>query len=350
MLQKLADPHSNLPYPRVFWQSAFSTSYRLACGYSTIASNLPMTYTSTWFGCQGFEPGKGWFFQPQETQEEAHFPLRPRALPSILSRIDNTSFEDWKLQVTTALEHIQKGLVTKVVLARSTTLLLNSPVSPWNVLAKLRERHHPSTTLFLVQRSPATSFVGATPEKLYERKGAQLLTMALAGTSKRSEDPEALLVSKKDRHEAAVVQRELAKILQTLCLNLSYDETPSILDTGTLYHLHYRLRGELRPDVSDRYLLQLLHPTPALGGAPRAAALRLIKTLETFRRGWYGAPLGWFSQDEADVAIGIRSAMIQGNKIHLYAGAGIVAGSEPEKEWEELDAKIAGFLQLWREE
>lgn len=360
MLLEISKAHSTVPYPRVFWLPAFSDSYRLAWGHTGRARSLPSSVSSCWFGCHGFEAGQGWFFQPQEIREEAanYFPLKSsRPLPPIQERHDAPSFEEWKIKVTTALDQIQKGLLQKVVLARSTTLTLQGDISPWDILARLREKHHPSTTLFLVQRSPATAFIGASPEKLYERKGTNLRTMALAGTRKRSPDQNEnhllrneLLTSEKERHEVALVHKELCNILQSLMHTMTSDAQPSIFETAHLYHLHYGLQGELRPDISDRYLLQLLHPTPALGGSPRAKALRLIKTLEPFRRGWYGAPLGWFAEDEADVAVGIRSALIQNNKIHLYAGAGIVNGSIPEKEWEELDSKITGFLNLWEQE
>ncbi len=357
MLLKISEANSTVPYPRIFWQSAFSPTYRLAWGHKALASTLPMSLLSSWFGCLGFEKGQGWFFQPQKKVDEAveRFNLKSTCpLPPILHRSDSPSFPEWESNVNTALEQIGKGLLQKVVLARSTVILLEKPVSPWDMLAKLKEHHHPSTTLFLVQRSPVTAFIGATPEKLYQRKGKEIRTMALAGTCQRGSGPDEdyflrqeLLASEKEQHEVAIVHRELMASLETLCQSMKSDDKPSILETRNLFHLLYSLQGELRPDIADRQLLQLLHPTPALGGAPRAKALRLIKTLEPFRRGWYGAPLGWFSEDEADVAVGIRSAMIQNNKVHLFAGAGIVTGSDPAKEWEELDNKIGGFLKLW---
>lgn len=358
MLQKIAEAKSITPYPRVYWQPAFSSSFRIAWGQKEISRTLPHSLFSTWFGCLGFEKGQGWFFRPEKIQEEAvdRFTMDDsRPLPSILRRVDAPGYEDWKQNVNTALEEIDKGALKKVVLARSTILELEKSVSPWDILAKMRVLHHPSTTLFLVQRSPVTAFIGATPEKLYERKGGQISTMALAGTRKRGgnlvEDlivQRDLLASEKEQHEASIVQRELIGTLQSLCQTMKSDKEPSVLETRNLYHLLYSMRGDLRPDIADRHLLQLLHPTPALGGSPRAAALRMIKTLEPFRRGWYGAPLGWFADEAADVAIGIRSAMIQNNKVHLFAGAGIVNGSEPEKEWEELENKISGFIQLWK--
>ena len=357
MLQQIAKEESTVPYPRVFWQSAFSLSPRLAWGYAEKARTLPSTLMSSWFGCHGFEPGQGWFFQPQEIREipSSDFPIdKSRPLPRILERSDAPSAVEWNEKVNTVLEQIHKGHLKKVVLARSTTLTLSERVSPWDMLTKMREYHHPSTTLFLVQRSPATAFIGASPEKLYQRTGTILRTMAVAGTRRRSLDfqqdqmiRQELLASQKDRYEVDIVQRNLVDVLQILCDKITMQTDPTIMEADHLFHLHYPLQGELRPDIGDRYLLQLLHPTPALGGAPRSKALRLIKTLEPFRRGWYGAPLGWFSKDEADVAIGIRSALVQNNKVQLYAGAGIVTGSVPEKEWEELDNKIAGFINLW---
>ncbi len=318
---------------------------------------LPPTYSSSWFGCAGFDKEQGWFFEPEEIREEdssAFYLQTTRKLPAIIERSDTPSYALWKKNVDIAQGHIHKGYIDKVVLARRTILQLASPVSSWDLLATLSKERDLATTLFLVQRSPLSSFIGATPEKLYERKGIHLRTMALAGTERRSHQKEKdlllkqqLLDSKKDQSEAAFVHKDLCHILENLCHRFSSSKEPTILKTHHLYHLYYSLEGDLHSSISDRYLLQALHPTAALGGSPRGNALHLIKKLEPFKRGWYGAPLGWFSENEADVAIGIRSCLVQKNEVHLYAGAGIVSGSVAEKEWDELESKLTVILSLW---
>jgi menaquinone-specific isochorismate synthase len=108
-------------------------------------------------------------------------------------------------------------------------------------------------------------------------------------------------------------------------------------------HLYNRFSGTLKPQVTDRDLLQALHPTPAMGGFPREKALAFLEKRECFDRGWYAAPLGWISPDRADFVVGIRSALVLGNDLHVFAGGGIVQGSIPQQEWEELEHKISPF-------
>jgi isochorismate synthase EntC len=195
MLQKIAD----LPYPRVFWQSPFSTRYRIAWGHKERVRLLPPICNSTWFGCSGFDKDQGWFFEPEEIREEegSLFSLHnPGKLPAIIERRDEPSYALWKKNVGIALEQTDQGVVDKVVLARRTSLYLASPLSPWDLLAYMERKRDTTTTLFLVQRSPLTSFIGATPEKLYERKGNELRTMALAGTMRRSRTKEEDLLVK----------------------------------------------------------------------------------------------------------------------------------------------------------
>ncbi len=139
-----------------------------------------------------------------------------------------------------------------------------------------------------------------------------------------------------------------ADILSRLA-QLTTDATltePRILKLRLLQHLKCDIEAELKPGVCDWQLLEALHPTPAVGGAPREAALAFIRENEPYERGWYAGACGMLSRETSEFAVAIRSARIRGQRVTLFAGAGIVAGSEPAAEWAELDNKIANVLSL----
>jgi menaquinone-specific isochorismate synthase len=122
-----------------------------------------------------------------------------------------------------------------------------------------------------------------------------------------------------------------------------------IIQTAKVQHLYKQLCCILKESINDKILLECLHPTPALAGLMQEMALSFIQEHEPFDRGWYGGCIGWISQDAADFAVSIRSALVCKNKIHLFAGTGIVEGSDPKKEWDELDHKISQFGALLHE-
>jgi menaquinone-specific isochorismate synthase len=176
---------------------------------------------------------------------------------------------------------------------------------------------------------------------------------AVAGTRGRGETPDAdaalreeLLTSEKERREHAFVQRALEEALRTLCTTVDGADTPSDLALARGRHLHAPIRGTLRPETSTVDLLEALHPTPAVGGVPRGAALTAIREQEPFDRGWYAGPVGWMGPDAADFAVGIRSGLLHPDRLALFSGAGIVEGSRPDREWAEIEQKIADFAAV----
>ena len=122
----------------------------------------------------------------------------------------------------------------------------------------------------------------------------------------------------------------------------------SVLKLEQVQHLYNKIEAVLKEDVTDTDLLTALHPTPAVGGLPREAALEKLAALEPFDRGWYAAPVGFLGRDRAEFAVAIRSALVRENRVNLYAGAGIVEGSVAENEWQELENKISGFINLFK--
>jgi isochorismate synthase len=175
----------------------------------------------------------------------------------------------------------------------------------------------------------------------------------LAGSAPRSGDPvedranaDHLGASAKDREEHAIVVDAIASVLQPLCETLTWDREPELRETPNVWHLSTRFRGHLRDPAPTALELALtLHPTPAVGGAPRDTALELLGQLEGFDRGGYAGPVGWVdAEGNGEWAIALRCALLQDERATLYAGAGIVGASDPVAEREETQRKFRAFL------
>lgn len=272
-------------------------------------------------------------------------PLEESALPE---KIAGTPREAWREAVEAALTAIAQERLRKVVLARAEVRRFPTPPDPVAVLEALYRRH-PEAYCFLYEPTPGAAFVGASPELLVRvDPEGRLATMALAGTAPRGATPEedaalgrALLQSDKDRREHALVVEAIQRALEPLTRTLEVPETPRLRRLPQVYHLETPIQGVLRPEVGLLRVAEALHPTPALGGLPRQVALRFIARHEPVPRGWYAAPLGiLFPDGSGELAVGIRSALLLGERVVLYAGAGIVAGSDPDREWDEIDLKL----------
>lgn len=242
----------------------------------------------------------------------------------------------------------------KVVLSRESLLAgeeSGSPLCPWSLLTQWA-RHAQECFHFGFQFSPEQSFIACSPERLYRRERGHLFTEALAGTIRRSGDEATdaalaaeLLADSKNRLENRLVHADILSRLAPLTTRTSLTE-PRILKLRLLQHLKCDIEAELQPGVCDWQLLAALHPTPAVGGAPREAALAFIREHEPHERGWYAGACGMLSRETSEFSVAIRSARITARGISLFAGAGIVAGSQPAAEWAELDNKIANVLSL----
>jgi isochorismate synthase len=257
---------------------------------------------------------------------------------------------DYCERVERALEGIHAGDLEKVVLARSLRVDRDSPIEPGHLLAALRDAH-PTCTLFAVERSGGV-FLGATPEHLIRLADGRVETAAVAGSAPRSGDPEVdarhaqrLLESKKEQEEHAIVVRALRDALATCCDDLDIPESPQLLRVGEIQHLETPIRGHLRDRRSILELVGRLHPTPAVGGAPRAAATEWIARSEGLDRGWYAGPVGFVDPDGGgEFCVALRSAVLRDGRANLFAGAGIVDGSIPEAELRETRLKLHALL------
>lgn len=274
-------------------------------------------------------------------------------LPLQIDRIDTPNAIEWHQNIHMALSTFPTRQLDKIVLARRTILTFTAPLQPQSLLLALQP-HNPHSYHFCFQINPHTAFIGTSPERLYHRHDRFLKTEAIAGTRHRGSSKEidlelsdALQTSAKDLREHQLVVANLQDILGELCEIIEIEPRSTILKLNKVQHLYTQCQGILKAELTDAEILPQLHPTPAVGGFPRIAALDLIRQLEPFQRGWYAAPVGWIGYDDAEFAVAIRSGLIDGDKLLLFAGAGIVEGSQPEEEWTEIENKIRHFTDLF---
>lgn len=259
--------------------------------------------------------------------------------PKVKIRRDLPNKEDWIRNVKRSLEYISIGKIEKVVLARQSSFTLENSVSIHALIAHLQKSKY--GLLFSCQISSENTFIGLTPEVLYNKKGRNIEIMALAGTA--SLERACDLWRMKEQREFAIVKDFIYSQMQNLCKTICW--TPDIIrPVSTLFHLSRIYRGRLRSTTRDRDIIKKLHPTPAISGFPQIESIDLITKIEPFYRGWYASPIGYVSSQKTQMYIAIRSALARENTLHIFSGAGIVTDSIAEKEWEELDHKMKHFL------
>jgi menaquinone-specific isochorismate synthase len=282
------------------------------------------------------------------------FPGTPASAqrPQLTARTDTPDQAGWRDAVTTALHAQGDGTLDKVVLARETTLIAESGLDPIALLSLL-VRDSSSAYHYCFQPTPDSAFIGMSPERLYRRQDRFLQSEALAGTRPRgatSEEDSALgtelKTSEKQLREHAYVTDSVRGIMEAYCHAVHTDPEPALLQLPRCQHLYTHVEGILAEHGNDADLLRAFHPTPAVGGTPRDAALDWIEKAETFDRGWYAGPVGWVGRDAAEFAVGIRAGLVHGKQLSLYAGAGIVDGSDPDDEWAEIENKMSTFLAI----
>jgi menaquinone-specific isochorismate synthase len=258
----------------------------------------------------------------------------------------------YRQSVISALRDIEAGAYEKIVLARGVQLKADQPLQPLEVLNRLRERFSGCFT-FSFGGGQGRSFIGATPERLLSIWNRRLVTEAIAGSAPRgstaAEDARLardLLDSAKDLHEHSCVRDSILRRLKAVGVSARAEPAPQVLALANVQHLRTSIEAQVRDDVHLLQILQELHPTPAVGGTPREAAVPRIADLEQMDRGLYSGVVGWFNHlNEGEMVVGIRSALIEGADACLYAGAGIVAGSTPEKEMRETELKLDALLE-----
>ena len=261
---------------------------------------------------------------------------------------------EWVEMVANIVSMIQRGVFEKVVLAREIQVMLKDSPGAFDIsttLQRLRESY-PTAYVFAIQRGERF-FVGATPERLLHAQAGQVHTMALAGSARRGETGEEdvrigteLLQSGKNNSEHAIVVAMVREALKNHCTHVHVSAVPQLLKLRNVQHLKTSIAGELIPGRCVLDIMADLHPTPAVGGFPRNAALEAIRSTEQLDRGWYAAPLGWIgASGHGEFAVALRSGLIDGGKATLFAGCGIVADSDPQAEFAESCLKFQVMLR-----
>ncbi len=275
--------------------------------------------------------------------------LVPRSLEMVIppaERREPLTLPDWEALILAAQDAMRHGELEKVVLSRTRELDFPSPPPAETIFRRIATAY-PHTFRFFFEPVPGHVFLGATPELLASAAEGRLRTVALAGSAPRGATPAedarlgaALLDDPKNRREHAFVVRHILRSLRGLGLHPEHPAGPRLRTLPNIQHLETPVETALE-GVTLLEAAAAFHPTPALAGTPRAAALDFIRRHEPHARGWYGAPVGWISPNgDGKLAVAIRSALMRGTTLRLYAGAGILPDSDPQAEWEETALKF----------
>jgi menaquinone-specific isochorismate synthase len=296
----------------------------------------------------GQKNGKSWITWIGETSQPEISQLKNSAVSGgIKWQAGSISEEKWRNQVAVAIKSINDGELEKVVLARDLTATSTSAIDARQLLKRL-EIEYPSTWLFLVD-----GLVGATPELLVRLSKSLVTSRVLAGTIRKTGDEDrdltlaaSLAKSSKDLEEHEYAVRSVADALAPFCSSTNVPDSPFVLHLSNVMHLATDVTGVLNDSAKPTDIFTLiseLHPSAAVCGTPTKKASELITELEQMNRGRYAGPVGWIDiHGDGEIAIALRCGQISQDKlkIQIYAGCGVVAGSDPEKEFAESQAKL----------
>lgn len=268
-----------------------------------------------------------------------------RDQPSVISA-ESTQADAWTTAVRTTVAEIRAGKLAKAVLARRVVLQSFDGFDALTAIQNLKTSNPTSVSFYW--RHQDTEFVGATPERLVETRGQQVMIDCLAGTALRGrtdyEDDEwgeKLLHSAKDLNEHDLVRTGVLAAVAGVA-QVSAPSAPRLRRLTHVQHLHTPIRGELLAGKTLFDLVACLHPTPAVAGLPKDSAAKVIAAREPIDRGYYAGPIGWMDADgNGTFVVALRSGLLHGNRAELYAGAGIVGDSDAAAEWEETTWKLA---------
>ena len=277
----------------------------------------------------------------------------PKEFPELLASSNYPSYEHWLSTVNLARDKMEKADFDKVVLSRSQVFSFVDDVDVGKLLISLSEISEPSF-LFAFGAPSGETFIGRSPERLISWDDGLVFVDAIAGTRKRSNLPSEdggysveLAASAKDLHEHRVVTDVVKSRLSNFCVNVDQFEKEKLFKLKNLHHIRSKFKATLNADVNPIDLMKQLHPTPAVGGRPKVAAVSFIDQYEMIDRGWFAGAIGYTEGGKGDFAIGIRTAYVKNNCVSVYAGAGIVRQSDAHLEWEETQVKMKNFYDLF---
>ncbi len=277
-------------------------------------------------------------------------------LPAVRRRTAVPDHAVFTRMVADAVATIQRGDPDKVVLSRLMDIVTEQPVDTAALMQRVIAQN-PNSYHFHLPLAEGGALVGASPELMLRKQGRDFSSCPLAGSARRHHDDvsadraagNTLMDSAKDRHEHQLVTDAMRSTLQPRSRLLSVPTVPSLITTATLWHLATQIDGEVQDERENALsLAALLHPTPALSGFPHARAQQLIQQLEPFDRQLFGGIVGWCdSEGNGEWVVTIRCGTVNGTRVRLFAGAGIVADSQPESEWRETGVKLDTMLRAF---
>lgn len=377
-------------YPQFYWQQRSGEDEAAALGGLVRFTSLPQAQqflrehpeqSLRIWGLNAFAPEHGYLFLPrlEWRRESGHAILRlivqsdrsvhndaqvaKDFLASLVSTknlpvvhqplLEQTHIPDkpeWERLVVQATGSIARGEMEKVVLARATDHRFDRPVNAASLMAASRRVNH-HCFHFCMAFDAQQAFLGSTPERLWRRRGTALRTEALAGTVASHQDPleaqasgDWLMADDKNQRENMLVVEDICQRLQRVVSTLEV-LPPQIVRLLKVQHLRRCIWTELESE-DDAQCLSLLQPTAAVAGLPRQAARTFLQQVEPFEREWYAGSAGYLSLHQSEFCVSLRCAKISGDNVRLYAGAGIVAGSDPAQEWQEIENKASGLRSL----
>jgi isochorismate synthase len=345
--------HAASPSPRVFGGASFAPGSARETPWESFGDGFLLLPTWTyhageraWLSLAVCESGASTVEQALDVFDTIWDSLeRPiGVIPSPVSvrRIDEADRETWSRQVDDIRRKIQDEVFEKVVAARHCVVELETGAGSLDVLKRLEERF-PGCTRFALWRGEA-AFLGATPELLISRRGPSVLSEALAGSTVHG-DAARMMASSKEREEHQLVVQAILKALEPFCDSLRSASEPIVRELPNVLHMQTPIEGHLRAPTHILALVQALHPTPAVGGVPTNEAIQWIVEHETLARGWYSAPIGWTdAAGDGEFVVALRSGLLLDGKAWVYAGAGIMADSDPDAEYAETELKMQALL------
>ena len=281
----------------------------------------------------------------------ALLPLNQLTIESVEPKANQGMWCDW---VNQALNRIRQGELTKLVLANETVFRIHGELNGKDFLAASQAQNS-GCYHFLWADNAQNCFVGSTPERLFARDNRLLFTEALAGTAPVSDNPSEnneranwLLNDEKNLNENWLVVEDISQNISHLVEQITVDDV-ALKSLRKVQHLIRKMQAKLTALCTDADLLKAIHPTAAVSGLPQQQAKKALTEIETFDRSWYAGTLGLMTQNLSEFCVTIRSAFIEENQVRVFAGAGIVEGSQPVEEWLEIERKAAGLISLFAE-
>lgn len=286
-------------------------------------------------------------------KQAAQAPGRTRR--AVAYRIEPDAREDWRRAVGEALEAIGDGVVDKVVLSRRQRLVAEEPFSSKDLLVNLIDGDARGTVL--LYRYADVFFCGCTPELLVRKEGARVSSMCLAGTCPAGADEQErrrladeLMADAKNRAEHDYVVRHVREVFRRVCFGVDVPQTPGIMSLTHVQHLHTPAAAQVLDGVSLWELMGDLHPTPAVSGTPVGEARMLIRRIERYNRGFFAGACGYIdAAGDGEFSVGLRTGVFDGETGWLYAGCGIVAGSDADAEYDEIGLKLKTILDAFED-